>query len=241
MEKKLTARQIVRWIKEGLIEQDRRRGEEHRGPTGQYFYAREVGGCSLRAYLRRTECPADRLEGHRFQYLGRLGDAIERIALDATGVASGLRWERQARATKTYSSSGKQCTIVGKCDALCPGTCGLEVKSCNTETFDECRSLKAVYVCRPDYPRQCLVYTWLFAVPVFYLIVVDRNDSRFRCFPIKENKRETERYLDSLAKTEEAIKKKDPPNPSPGYGCYVCPYTRHCPAWQDPQETPTSI
>src|SRR3990172_2263054 len=68
---------------------------------------------------------------------------------------------------------------------------------------------------------------------------INRDDYLYRTFEIKRDKKKEKGLLEELAKTEKAIKEKDPPNPKISLGCSVCPSPPYCPAFGGDPETPS--
>lgn len=229
------AQQIVRWIKEGLVRNERdRQAKRAVGTTDEHrsiFHAREGSGCQLRAYFRRTGMAERASEKFRYLYLGAVGNAVEPTLLSAIGAATGKQPRCQERGSRAYSAGGITATVVGRIDALLEGVGGLEVKNISDEEWGELRSVAIVHRNRPGHVSQAIVYCWLFNLPRVFLLYVSRDDAKFRAFEIKRDKKREQEILEELLATEEAIHKKEPPPPKPGFQCYFCGYSEACPAF----------
>ena len=229
------AHQILSWIKEGLVQNERdRQANRTTGTTDEHrsiFHAREGSGCQLRAYFRRTGVVERSSEKFRYLYLGAVGNAIEPTLLSAIGTAAGEQPRCQERGSRAYSARGITATVVGRIDALLKGVGGIEIKNVSDEEWGDLASIAAVRAGRPSHVAQALVYCWLFDLPRVFLLYVSRDDAKFRAFEIKRDKKREQEILEELLATEEAIQKKEPPSPKPGFQCYFCGYSEVCPAF----------
>ena len=242
--KRLLARDLVNWIKEGLLKRERDNQQARQGRREshgrEYFHAREVDGCPLAAYLRRLDFPEESHERFRYCHLAELGNFLEHLVLDAGRASSNQLTISQQRHAKSTRVGGVEVTIVGRSDARLEEDGGVEVKSVSGEEFSELRSRADVTSRRPAHLSQCLTYCYLTESPRWFLLYVDRNDARYRCFDIKRDLKWEKARLQELAQTETCIQTKDPPVPKPSPACYFCPFIKFCPAFGGVPEDPSS-
>jgi len=231
----MNARALARSIKEGWSAKAKQKRDDHEPRIGSTFHAREAGGCQLRAYLRRLSYPETE---PRPDAAGRLADLAERGEFLEQSTLAALKLSEpsvhaagQKRGSATFSSGGIRIECVGRLDGQLSDDTGLECKSTGTEHFNEIRSKLDLEQLRPAWVDQCLAYCYIFNLACVYLILIDRNDHRYKVFEVKRDRKREEGLLKELVETEKSIQAKDPPNPKVTLACYHCPYHPYCPAF----------
>lgn len=241
----MTAQELTRKIKEGWSERARLKQEKREIRAGSTFHAREFGGCQLRAYLRRLGYPETESRpksAGRLADLADRGEYLEQSTFDSLRLSEpSIHAERQERGSRTYSAGGVSIECVGRLDGRQAVDTGIECKSIGAEHYSELRSISDIHKLRPAWVNQCLAYCWIFDLKRVLLVLIHRDDHKFRTFEVPWNKKREKGLIEELVQTEKAIREKDPPNPKVTLGCYVCPYHSYCPAFGGDPETSAEI
>lgn len=244
---KIDGRTIVRLLREGILENERREQAVKPPRASDDFYARDFGGCPLAIYRRRRGEPEVEPDNEarvvRLADLAGRGSCIERHITDS--LRNRLKSAHQVSARKTDTYGDTTFTVSGRADLIVEGDegskpvgaerptkFGIEIKSIGTAAYDEVSSFDKALELRESHVAQADCYNWLFDLRDCFLLYVDRDDSRFRALRVGRDDKRISLGLARLANIEKAIQTEEEPLPEPSFLCYSCPYQPPCPAFQ---------
>jgi len=182
-----TINKIKSWLREAPVKRELRRRQDWTSRPGDAFYVRDANDCPIKVWLRRKGLlpPLADISKPRVLTLGQRGNWLEKEVLTALKEYNPLAKSDVPALRKSYASPAYDPPFVlsGKPDLIdWPDL--YEIKSIGTKEFDETRSVDQA---RQSWHDQCNLYRDLFQVTECYLILVERNDARYRVFRVPED------------------------------------------------------
>ncbi len=198
-----TINEIKGWLRDAPHRRELRRRQDWVARPGDHFYARDVSDCPVKVWMRRTgNLPplADVPKSRNLTLMSR-GNWLEKEVLTSLrefnpGAQSGVGALR-----KSYLKHDPPFVLSGRPDLL-DWPVLYEIKSIGQERFNEFRRLEDVY---QNYQDQIQVYLDLFKCTEGYLVLVSRDDAKYRVFRVLPDEDRMNFLLHKMADLEDKI------------------------------------